>query len=65
MKIYLGVADIARLLEKERSTIIRWIKAGKFGRVRKAGNEYRVPYQAFKRWWDANVKGVSSPEGQQ
>jgi excisionase family DNA binding protein len=64
MKSYLGVADIARLLEKERSTIVRWIKAGEFGKVRKVGNEYRVPYQAFKKWWDANVR-VSGPERQQ
>lgn len=42
MKIYLSVAEIADVTKKEKTTVLRWIKAGSFGNIRKVGNEYRV-----------------------
>ena len=56
MKAFLGVTEIANVTNKERSTIVRWIKAGKFGKVRKVGNEYQVLHENFKRWWNENMK---------
>jgi excisionase family DNA binding protein len=62
MKAYLSVTEIARVTQKERSTIVRWIKAGKFGNVRKVGHEYQVPHESFKRWWDDNTRGIKPGE---
>jgi len=42
MKIFLSVAEIANVTKKEKTTVLRWIKAGRFGNIRKVGNEYRV-----------------------
>ena len=56
MKNYLGVSDIAKITGKERSTIIRWIQAGKFGNVLMMGNEYHISHQQFNIWWEHNVK---------
>jgi hypothetical protein len=42
MKIFLSVAEIADVTKKEKIPILRWIKAGRFGNIRKVGNEYRV-----------------------
>ena len=45
MKAYLSVAEIANVTKKK--TILRWIKAGRFGCVRKVGNEFRIPHESF------------------
>ena len=58
MKAYLSVTELARVTKKERSTIVRWIKAEKFGQVRRIGNEYQVPHENFKKWWDENITGA-------
>ena len=62
MKAFLSVTEIAKVTKKERSTIIRWIKAGKFGNVRKIGNEYQIPHESFKKWWDENMNGMKPLE---
>jgi excisionase family DNA binding protein len=64
MKAYLSVSEIAKVTQKERSTIVRWIKAEKFGKVRRLGNEYQVPHESFKKWWDENMKGLVLGERQ-
>lgn len=51
MKVYLSIAEIANVTKKEKTTVLRWIKAGRFGNIRKFGNEYRVPHVSFKKWW--------------
>ena len=51
MKVYLSIAEIADVTKKEKTTVLRWIKAGRFGDIRKVGNEYRVPHESFKKWW--------------
>lgn len=57
MKTYLSVSEIAEVTKKEKTTVQRWIKAGKFGTVQKVGNEYRVAHESFKKWWEKNMKG--------
>ena len=64
MRAYLSVAEIAKVTKKEKTTVLRWIGAGKFGNVRKVGNEYRVPHEEFKRWWDEEMKGTELSERQ-
>lgn len=64
MKQYLSVSDIAQITNKERSTVFRWIKAGKFGRVRRIGQEYQVSHESFAHWWSRHVSanGERKPE---
>jgi excisionase family DNA binding protein len=59
MKNHLGVTDIAKITGKERSTVIRWIQAGKFGNIPKVGNEYQIPHEQFSLWWEENMKARS------
>ena len=62
MKAYLSVTEIAQVAKKERSTIVRWIKMGKLGKIRKIGNEYQVPHESFKRWWEKRLKAGKPSE---
>lgn len=62
MKRYLSISDIAQITNKERSTVFRWIKAGKLGRVRKIGSEYQVPHESFEKWWSENVQTTEQEE---
>jgi excisionase family DNA binding protein len=64
MKQYLSVSDIALITNKERSTVFRWIIAGKFGQVRQVGHEYQVPHASFERWWAENVANNNKGEPQ-
>jgi excisionase family DNA binding protein len=57
---YLTAADIARRAQVEKSTVLRWIKNGKFENVRKVGNKYQVPLSEFMKWWEKNVKILHS-----
>lgn len=52
MKAFLSITEIAKITNKERSTVVRWVKSGEFGEARKLGNEYQVPIERFKQWWD-------------
>ena len=61
MKVFLSIAEIANVTKKEKTTILRWIKAGRFGNIRKVGNEYRVPHESFKKWWEMRLR-KSKPE---
>jgi excisionase family DNA binding protein len=62
MKSHLGVTEIARITSKERSTILRWIKSGKFGNVSKVGNEYQISHEQLSSWWDKNIKSTTGLE---
>ena len=64
MKIFLSVAEIADVSKKEKTTVLRWIKAGSFGNIRKVGNEYRVPHESFKKWWAGRMR-KNTPDEQQ
>jgi hypothetical protein len=50
------VSEIAKIKWKRRATIVRRIKSGKFGRIRKKGNKNQVPHQNFEKWWDENMR---------
>ena len=63
MKSYLSVTEIAKVTQKERSTIVRWIQAGKFDGVRMVGNEYQVPHGSFEKWWSENMKTTDNNKG--
>ena len=56
MRAFLSITEIAKITNKERSTVVRWVKAGHFVGVRQVGNEYQIPIENFKRWWDRNRK---------
>ena len=62
MKIFLSVAEIANVTKKEKTTVLRWIKAGRFGSIRKIGNEYRVPHESFKKWWEGRMRRSTTVE---
>lgn len=64
MKKYLSIADIAGITDRERSTVFRWVKAGKLGNVRKVGNEYQVPLASFEKWWQQNVQVLERQKGE-
>ena len=64
MKAYLSVAEIARITRKEKTTVQRWIRAGKLGNVRKVGNEYQVSHQAFRKWWAENMQRIEAQRQQ-
>jgi len=49
MKDYLLPSQVARLLDKSKVTIIRWIHQGKFDNVKKVGDEFRVPIVSFNQ----------------
>jgi len=44
MKIFLSVAEIADVTKKEKTTVLRWIKAGRFGNIRKV----RISYSGLR-----------------
>lgn len=55
MKVYMSVAEMANVTKKEKTMVLRWIKAGSFGNIRKVGNEYRVPHESSKMWWKGRM----------
>ncbi len=63
MKTFLGVTGIAKITGTSRMTVLRWIKAGKFGKVRQVARDYQVPYESFKEWWDQRKKVVAAQKG--
>lgn len=61
MKAYLSFAEIANVTKKEKTNVLRWIKVGRFGYIRKVGNEYGVPHESFKNWWERRLlKGIDT-----
>ena len=62
MKQYLSISDVAQITNKERSTVFRWIKAGKLGTVRKVGSEYQIPHENFNEWWQENIQTIETTE---
>jgi excisionase family DNA binding protein len=63
MKTHLGITEIAVITGKERSTVFRWIKSGKLGKVRKIGGEYQVPHESFVKWWNETMKTTRNQGG--
>ena len=50
MKDYLTPAQAAKLLNKNKVTVIRWIHKGVFEDVRKVGEEFRIPLHSFNKF---------------
>lgn len=57
MKRFYTVQDIARLAKVNKTTVFRWLKAGKFGTVQRIGNEYRISPESYKKWWESSIVG--------
>lgn len=52
MKKFLNAAEIARLHGLDRSTVVKWIKKGKFKNVTRLGGTgyYQVPLASYEEW---------------
>ena len=50
MKKYFNAQQIAKLEDITASTVVRWIREGKFEGARKVGREYRVPLESYHTW---------------
>lgn len=50
MKDYLLTSQVAKLLNKSKVTVIRWIHQGKFENISKVGEEFRIPLQSFNKF---------------
>ncbi len=52
MKKFLNAAEIARLHGLDRSTVVKWIKKGKFKNVTRLGGTgyYQVPLGSYEEW---------------
>jgi excisionase family DNA binding protein len=50
MKDYLLPSQAAKLLDKSKVTVIRWIHCGKFENIRKVGDEFRIPLVSFNKF---------------
>ena len=50
MKKYFNAQQIAKLEDITASTVVRWIREGKFEDARKVGREYRVALESYHTW---------------
>ncbi len=62
MKKYFNAQQIAKLEDVTSSTVVRWIREGKFGGTRKVGREYRVPLESYEEWQESTKLNVRSNE---
>jgi excisionase family DNA binding protein len=56
MRNYITIKEVAEILEKDTSTIRRWIQKGEFDDARKVAGEYEISLKSFNRWWKKNVR---------
>ena len=66
MKVYLSFVEISNVTKMAKTTVLRWIKAGRFGNMRKVGNEFRVSHKlaltgSFASHLTPGVSAVSLP----
>lgn len=52
MKRFLNAAEIARIHGLDRSTVVKWIKRGKFKNVTRLGGTgyYQIPLSSYEEW---------------
>ena len=62
MKDYLLPSQAAKLLDKSKVTVIRWIHKGRFENIRKVGDEFRIPLVSFNKFVEA-TKFEPNPNG--
>jgi excisionase family DNA binding protein len=60
VKQYLSAAEIARLLSIDKSTVTKWVWAGKFENVHRIGDhgKYRIPLESVNKFLETNQKKV-------
>jgi len=56
MKQFLSAAEVGRLLNLDKSTITKWVKAGKFENVHRIGDKgnYRIPLESVNKFIEIN-----------
>jgi excisionase family DNA binding protein len=62
MKKYFSVQQIAKLKDITASTVVRWIREGKFEGARKVGREHRVPLKSYHQWRESTKLNVRANE---
>jgi predicted site-specific integrase-resolvase len=52
MKPFLNAAEIAKIHGVDRSTVVKWIKKGKFKNVTRLGGTgyYQIPLASYEAW---------------
>jgi excisionase family DNA binding protein len=60
MKKYFNAQQIAKLEDVTSTTVVRWIREGKFEGARKVGREYRVPLESYDAWHESTKLNVRS-----
>ena len=58
MKTFFNAQQIAKLEDITPSTVVRWIRDGKFAGARKVGREYRVPLESYHTWRESTKLNV-------
>jgi excisionase family DNA binding protein len=62
MKKFFNAQQIAKLEDVTSTTVVRWIREGKFEGARKVGREYRVPLESYHAWHESTKLFVRSNE---
>ena len=62
MKKYFNAQQIAKLEDITSTTVVRWIREGKFEDARKVGREYRVPLESYHTWRESTKLNVRPNE---
>jgi len=62
MKDYLRPSEVAKILNRHKVTIIRWIRKGKFEDVQRINKEFRIPIASFKKFQES-TKFIPKKDG--
>ena len=62
MKKFFNAQQIAKLEDITSTSVIRWIREGKFEGARKVGREYRIPLESYHAWREATKLNVRPNE---
>lgn len=62
MRTFFNAQQIAKLEDITPSTVVRWIRDGKFKGARKVGREYRVPLESYHAWRESTKLSVRPHE---
>jgi excisionase family DNA binding protein len=62
MKKCFNAQQIAKLEDITSTTVVRWIREGKFDGARKVGREYRVPLESYYAWRESTKLNVRPNE---
>ena len=58
MKKFFNAQQIAKLEDITSTTVVRWIREGKFEGARKMGREHRVPLESYHTWRESTKLNV-------